>query len=188
MNARLMLVVLATIAMASPGQSSKPDAPGDSGPKWDSFRVLIERNIFLRDRASARPRPSSQGPQRVIVRDPDEDLVLTGSVRQGQVAVAFIEDVRSGRVQRLWAGDAVGSGRISAITLDDIEYVRNGTTTKIEIGRSLGGSPATPPITAATQPARSRSEASGIADEAPGGDAASILERMRLRRQQELGK
>ena len=188
MNARLMLVVLAAIAMASPGQVSKPDAQGGSTPKRDSFRVLVERNIFLRDRESARPKRDSRIPQRVVVRDGDEDLVLTGLVRQGQVAVAFVENVRNGRVQRLWAGDPVGSGRISAITLDDIEYVRNGATKKIEIGRSLGRSAATSPTTAATQPAGSKSETSSITDETSGGDTAAILERMRRRRQQELGK
>jgi len=187
MRVGLMVVMIATVAAASLAQEPKREAQGESKPEWDNFRVLVERNIFLRDRAIARPRSSSREPQQAIVRDPDEDLVLTGTVRQGQLAVAFVENTRSGRVQRAWAGDAVGSGKISAITLDDVEYVRNGTTKKIEIGRSLGSSSSTQPADT-SQPTIPKSGTSDTADTASNGDAASILERMRRRRQQELDK
>ncbi len=199
MNGRTLLyglAVLATIVIASAAQTSKPESqdPGAPGrPTWDSFRVLTERNIFLRDRA--RPsRPSRSTDDRVrevVVRDSDEDLILTGTVCQGSVAMAFIENVRIGEIERLYVGDNVGKGKITGITLDDIEYVRNGTTTKIEIGQNLRGSitiTTSLPSTAATMPAENGSGESGSKPGPSPDNTSSILERMRQKRQQELNK
>jgi hypothetical protein len=188
MNGRMSafgFAVLVSIATAAPEQASQPEAGKDSGPGWGSFRLLVERNIFLRDRASARPRGPVARARPPVVRDPDDDLVLTGIVGQGEATVAFVENTRTNDIQRLWVGDTVGAGRISGITLDDIEYVRSGASAKILIGQSLGDARGAPGATATTRPAEAVGERPDRAAK-PSEDTSTILERMRRRREQEL--
>jgi hypothetical protein len=181
---------------------------------WDDYRVLVERNIFLRDRRRWRPRavPSTR-PVRRSSRDLDDDIALTGVARRDGVFVAFFEDVRSGITFQIRAGQAVGQGKAVAISLDGVQYQRGEATRRIGVGRTLtgfvaagvtdipapslspaparpepasrpGGEPTTGPAESTTQPAIA--PARPPADGTGGDDLKSILERMRRRREQEL--
>ena len=127
-------------APAAPAASVAPAAGGAGS--WDKYRLLTERNIFLRDRR--RPstgRPAPRGPIEPL--DSDRYLVLTGTVNYGDEFVAFFEDTRAGKTVRTRVGKTIGNGTLKAITLRGVEYDRRGTVTKIAIGRTLTGSVAT---------------------------------------------
>jgi len=131
------------IAAVAAGLASPLVAAGDPAESWDRFRLLAERNIFLRDRRP--PRPPRVGPPRPVADDRDRRLVLTGTALCGTEFVAFFEDVRSGETFRARAGATVGTGRLHAITLDGVEYETGGKTTSVEIGFSLAGEAASLP-------------------------------------------
>ena len=177
------MAVLACLAIVSTAQVSSPNAAGDDGPTWDRYRVLVERNIFLRSRTKPQPPSTSREVVRVV-RDPDADWVLIGTVRQGSVAAAFIENIATGEVHRAVVNDAVGTGRITTINLDGVTYSRNETNTPIAIGQNLNGAAPSAASEAPTLSGGGQDTAAQPSD----NDTAAILERMRRQRQQELNQ
>ena len=170
--------VLAWPTLAATGQTDS----------WDRFRLLAERNMFLRDRRSPpsqRPAPTAPA---TVAAEPDRHIMLTGIAKHGSEYVAFLEDTRTGETIRVRVGEAAGKGKLTAITLDGVDYECGGTMARIEIGSSLAGS--TPSLGKAE---RDPEDTSGPSRVAPPGDArdadtADILERMRRRREEELKK
>ena len=208
-----MPAAAAAIALAAVWPAPAAE-PADS---WQRYRILVDRNIFLRNRRRPQPRTirSARWTQPTTT-DTDGDLVLTGIARRDGTFVAFFEDLQTGLTIQVPTGRTVGKGKIAAISLNGVEYQRDGAVRSIEIGRRLTGSdlprraerstlgpstrplasrgpgdgspdrPATTTTAAATKPKAASPRA------APGGaknsDIADILKRMRSRRQQEMRK
>jgi hypothetical protein len=59
---------------------------------------------------------------------------------QGDQHVAFLEDSRLDRTLKIKVGDSVGKGKITAITINGIQYQRDEKTREIKIGYTLSGS------------------------------------------------
>ena len=203
---KLLLAAVAAWALAA--VSPLPAAGAEDS--WDKYAVLVERNMFRRDRR--RPQPLGAASTQRAERDSDRGVVLTGIARRGAEFVAFFEDTASNATSKIRLGQAIGKGKVKAITLDGVEYEREGLVRKIGIGWSLVGSittmpaertpssaPAQPqgpsvnggePTTSPTQPTTKPAVAAPGAS--PGGasdsDITDILERMRRRREQELRK
>jgi len=179
---QVLLGVLTTFAVSSTGEEARRAA------SWDHYRVLSERNIFVRNRRRPSKRQSAPD-QPANVTNTDKYLVLTGIGYQSLEGVAFFEDTRSAKTIKIRTGDPVGNGRLVRITLDYAEYECKGNTIRIEIGSSLIGSTVSRMSTetaTSTKPA-SPSGAGGSAD-TPKTDSSAILERMRRRREQETKK
>lgn len=176
---QVLLGMLTTFAVSSTGEEPRRAA------SWDHYRVLSERNIFVRDRRRPREsQPASEQPAGVI--NTDEYLVLTGIGQDGEEGIALIENTGSKETIRARTGDPIGKGRLVKITLDYIEYECEGDVTRIGIGSTLAGlapSRVLPQTAASTQPAAAVD--AGTPGEATGADTAAILERMRRRREQE---
>ncbi len=183
-----------------------PGRVAAQGSSWDRYRVLVDRNIFLRDRASGRYRGPS-APTTAPVRDSDRSIVLTGiGWRDGEI-LAFFEDTRTETTTRIAIGQPVGKGVVRAITLDTVEYEREGTLSRIDVGSALQGgrfvretvarsppatsqpssapAPTTEPTEVSSQPAPEEASPP-LASPASGGDESDILRQMRQRREQEL--
>ena len=133
------------------------------------------------------------------------------SISEGEY-VAFFEDTRFGRTTQARVGEVVGKGKVERITLDGIEYRRGEAVRRIGVRQSLTGASATLPTlrTAPRAPALPTSLPAGAASRpawfatttqpAPpatvttpkttntDSDGSDILERMRRRRLQELGR
>jgi len=194
---RTWVVVAAAAALASPPAI----AAAERENTWDRFRVLAERNLFVRDR---RPRlPQSQGPIRHVPAPPAAPrFVLTGIARRREAFVAFFENTATGETVRARTGETLGGGVIHAISMNGVDYVADGEATRIAIGDTLTGEPPPPAeITDATHEDTATEDASQEEtppdpDETPAPEAApetptdlaDILERMRQRREQELKK
>lgn len=200
----LWAAAIAALLVAAISPASAETAPADS---WDQYRLLVQRNIFRRDRRPPQPGGPSRGPTVRVVRDSDRDIVLTGIGQRDGESVAFFENTATGVTTRVRVGQPVGKGTARAITLDVVEYERDGSLNRIEIGYTLQGGrfvrqtvAAGPgattrpggPLLSTTQPATAASgPAAQTSSAAPGGEATSsditdILERMRQRREQEM--
>jgi hypothetical protein len=106
--------------------------------------------------------------------------------------VAFMENVQTGQISIVKAGDEIARGRVAAITLDGLAYDAGGKVHQIRLGQDLtgeiaasgGGSGFTPGTTPGGAPAGTTGAS------APSGDPAldAIKERMRQKRLQEGGR
>ena len=131
--------------------------PGAQPARLEDYRVLSERNMFLRNRA--RPPSSHPAPTAAPAADTgDGHIVLTGIIQQGEDYVAFFEDTRTGKTTLAQVGALLGRGQLVTITMDAVHYACAGNTVKIAIGSTLSGAaaslpkPAAPTGTAATAP------------------------------------
>ena len=211
MNALKILALVGALARIA-GAASTPafaaDAPAASGADAaspdrdlqekafaDRYAILIERNVFAKDRPRRYVRPTDPRRERSEreareARDrprspqPEESLLLTGVVREGDVYMAFIENTRSGTTTRTKVGDTVGRGKITAITMISLTHEVEGRAAVLEIGKTLSGG--APDRSRSTETQASSTETPS--GSAPTGAANDIIERMRQRRLQEAKK
>jgi hypothetical protein len=143
---------------------------------WDPYEILVTRNIF----SQVRGRRALEA-QRQEEPNPERFVYLRGVMRRAQGFVALLEDTRSGQVISCRSGDHVVRGEVKEVTLDGIRYVQDGAEVAVSVGENLEKG----------APAVASGQAAGSAQAAPrpaSGAAADALEKMRQRRQQELGK
>ena len=167
------------------------EAPPVQNP-WDAFEVILNRNMFSRQRGF-RPRQDRDERRREIaVPNPESYFRLRGVAQEDGTFVAFLEDTRSGSVLKLREGEAVARGTIKSLTLDTIEYQRDDQVTTVQLGSDLEGGQGAVTMNelmewsqTATTPSTATQETSS---EAPAGDAAEILKQLMERRRQELGR
>lgn len=195
--------------------SAAPTARADKSIGAD-YSILVQRNIFDRNRRPPvirkpqppRPKPTYTPPKPV---DTDQHFVLRGIALEGSQFTAFFEDTRAGRILQVRPGDVVGKGRIPAVNIDSAQYQRGDKLTVIPVGHTLTGSrapgagfetPAPTPAastgstakpTAPSQGSSATTQPTTAPAETPTSAPASgglqdILERMRRRREQELGR
>jgi hypothetical protein len=184
-----LLVAAATIFAAD----TAPPAKKNYG---DRYNVLSERNIFMHERGRPASRPyTPRTNDSTFVRPPLEaSFVLTGIVLEEGQYRAYVEDVSSGRVNRLGVGDAIARGHVLEIEIDAIAYSAGGQGTWISIGSDLRGQAFNSFPTAMSRYLPTTSTATTGPSTAVGGApptpldpntaGLSIEERMRLRRLQ----
>lgn len=154
----------------------------------DQYAVLIERNIFSRNRPVRYVRPGEaqrERPEgRPIAPPPEENLLFTGVVLREETYTAFIENIKTGSTVRAKVGDAIARGKISGITLDHLTYELEGKSMALEIGKTLAGGAPGPSRSSGgkSSPGEKAAEAAGS------GPSSDVLERMRQRRLQEMKK
>ena len=149
-----------------------------SQPSFDTYDVLSQRNMFLRDRP--RPRvyherhePTSR-PADIDYTSPEaieRYTVLRGVVIENNELHAYVENTHTGDVRRLVPGDAIGNGHVTTIAIDAIGFESQGRLNWVEVGQNLQGATVAPVVSATTMPADTAN--------------LSVAERMKLRRLQE---
>jgi len=149
----------------------------------ERFGITVERSMFVRDRRGrsiAMTATPTSGPTTAPA-SPESQLVLLGVVEELDADRAYFEQRPGGTVVRHVVGDAIARGRIVAVELDAVCYESGGRQVWVEVGQDLtGGSATAGGPTAAAAPATSGPPLTG--------DAAAVAERMRQRRQQQLGR
>ena len=148
----------------APSDSAPSDsAPSDSGDEdaargWDRYREIVERNIFSRNRRPYRRGsrgPFGRGPDggeesptgesESRPRSPDDPgrkFLLVGVSKVGGRPFALFENTRDGTVSFVARGDTIGERKLTAISLDHVEYKAGEDGDKnvsIAIGRTLTG-------------------------------------------------
>ena len=135
---RMLLVALAGVVVGMALPTLRGAEPAGS---WDDYRILVDRNIFLRYRRRpvTRRAPTYTRRPEPRRRDADEDIVLTGVARLDGRYAAFFEDSQSGATGKVHVGQAIGEGKVVGISLEGVRYQRGGKVRKIEIGWTLTG-------------------------------------------------
>jgi hypothetical protein len=182
----LLILPLAAALGAAPGQVTT-----GTQREWNEYRLLVERNVFRRDRGRRQER---QGPRTVPAPPrPERSIVLTGIAVQGDQRVAFLEDRRTGVTTRAVPGQKVASGAVTEVQGDRIKYEADGTALEVRIGQNLESGLGTgAPAASATAAGEGAPE--GAAPEtttpagAAGGARSDLLERLRQQRLRELGR
>ncbi len=160
------------------------------------YAVLLENNIFLRDRRPRRQEQARPTTRTVTaVAPPEKSWMLVGIVFEDGTFRAYLEDLRNGGVRRTAPGDAIANGAITQVFVDAIAYQVGEEIVWVETGQDLTGARATIPggsrsgVARSSSPAPSRPEAR---EAAGGGGGApgemTIEERLRMRRLQESGR
>jgi hypothetical protein len=172
------------------------------------YSAMLSRSIFIKGRQTVRdnhidpnvrpsyfsgpttdstnPAPSSFGIESV--------LVFNGASDANGQLVAFVENTGMNQITRYHLGDPVGQGaqgKISAITLDSIDYQAGARVTHVNLGQNLNGQDVqiltTQPVAAGMTP--TTGPAGTTQPATPGGAGTdSVIERLRRRRMQELGQ
>lgn len=167
------------------------------------YSILAERSIFQKgshvtrvvERSRSQPGPSVAAPAPAKAAAMEDSLVFEGATESGDHFLALVEDRTTSKALMFQVGDAIARGRIAAITLDTLDYVATGNVVHVQVGQNLRGetmSPATSDAVASTgsTTAPSTGAPGDGSAAAPGGSGGSndIVERLRRRRQAELGK
>ncbi|HYG76469.1 MAG TPA: hypothetical protein VEK08_15800 [Planctomycetota bacterium] len=169
--------LLMLIALLAPAVLSASEAPArtESSTAWERYKVVVQRNMFSKDRGRREERKTEKKAEKEAAPapKPETEIVLTGVVKKDGELIAFLENRTTGAYVKARPGDAVARGKVTAITLDSIEYTVDTSMSVIKIGQTLeGGSAPAPNATA------------------PKTDSAtdSIIERLRKKRQEALSK
>lgn len=158
---------------------------------WAPYQVILERNIFSRQRGPRRQRDDDREQRPVVVPNPESYFRLRGIAQEDSVFVAFVEDTQTGGVLRLREGDRVARGAIKSLTLDTIEYEFDGRAMIIRMGQDLEGGQGT--VTTGellewSQTAAPTTGQTGTGEpEAPTQEEAEILRQLMERRKQQGG-
>jgi hypothetical protein len=210
----IVLAVACRVAAEGEGAPPAPPAKADHSDQafYDRYAVLVERNIFSKNRPHVYRRPGAAAAAPEARREPpppvERSFVLTGIVKELEKPSAFVEDVRSGRTSKLKCGDSIAQGKLTEVGLDHVLYEADGRKTRVELGQDLSGgasrlavrvappassTPGTGAAPGAEKPA-STSPSSATTPPADGkpADAGSgvddVAERLRKRRLEEMKK
>ncbi|MGE5609949.1 MAG: hypothetical protein ACM359_11895 [Bacillota bacterium] len=188
MSIRVIIPVAAVAFLTLAAGSVQAQERSDDRSFMEKFGLIVQRNIFARNRAQTSQRPSTRSdpPPK-----PAAFHILTGIVRRedGDGYLAFIEDTRAGTTNKVLVGSTIAQGTVKRIDFGAIEFETDGRLVTVEIGKSLVGSSSVPQAST-TQPSSESGSAdssarTGSGSSVPSGDVA---ERMRQRRLQELKK
>jgi hypothetical protein len=157
---------------------------------WAKYEIILQRNIFSRQRGGVRQRQAAQA-RPVITRNRESYLILKGIVQQDNTFIAFVEDTQNSNILKLREGDSIAGGTVKNFTLDSIEYQLQEKTVSVTVGRDLEGGQGTLPMSTLLQlSAASRPAGDPNAPQGPTltGDEAEILKRLMEQRKQQLGR
>ena len=173
-----IVLLLAVLPAASAPLGSSPTS------SYDRYHVLVERNMFSRDRSQRSERRTER--VQPVLPTPEKSIFLKGIIQQNQACVAFLEDTRTGITTQARIGDSVAQGKLKSITTGQMEYELEGRVITVRIGENLEGeSTAAMSAHSLSQPA---SDSEAVPAAAGRKDEAAILERMRQKRREEFGK
>ncbi len=183
------------LASRHPAQASNVVAVVPSMPR--DYSIFNFRSLFMRGRVPAAGRDAGSARESSSFnrtgngfKTPEEEFVFNGVTQTDEGAEAFIESLSTKKVSLVRVGQSIATGKITGISIHTLQYTTGGRAIRIEIGQNLAGLVAEPSIAASssptTQPGPSPSGTPGAAGPLPGG-TDDILERMRKRREQELG-
>jgi hypothetical protein len=171
------------------------------------YSAMLSRSIFLKGRQTVvdkyvdprTPRPPVNPgvinplPSGSSFNGIENMLVFNGASDANGQLVAFIENTGMNQIAKYHVGDLVGqgaAGKISAITLDSIDYAVGPRVTHVNLGQNLNGQDVqiitTQPVAAGMTPTTGPGDTTQPAGTSSGTD--SVIERLRKRRMQELGQ
>ncbi|MDI6450681.1 hypothetical protein [Anaerobaca lacustris] len=177
----LWLAVLWPAVGRAAESEQKPDV-------WSAYKVIVDRNMFSRQRGAAERRQRRTEERVVTIPDPESYHRLRGIAQENGTFVAFVEDTRSGETLKLRQGDAVARGSIESLDLDSIVYRLEDRTISVVIGQDLLGGRGAVTMTELLEWTPTSTSAPQTVPAPPTGNEADILRQLLERRKQELGR
>ena len=187
---------------AEPSAASEPSTPASrvdapAVPSFDElYADLAANNIFRRDRRPPPPRVERDPEPPAPPPPPETQWLLTGVVWEEGAFRGYLEYLPDGSVRRVTTGDAIANGNVGELYIDSISYVGpEGGIFWVDVGDDLTGEPSRITVSRSSSSSsggesagegggeRGRDEASGGGD----GENLSPIERMRRRRQEQMG-
>lgn len=174
--AAIACAATAAIAQQRPASTTTTRPAGASTLPADHYNVVVERNIFVRDRrkpvvASTRTtRPATPPPSL------ESTLVLRGVVLEEGAFRAYFENTSANELLRVAAGDALAKGHVVEISIDAVAFESANGLVWVKVGDNLVGSriASADPTPASTSPT----------GPGPAGES-DVARRMRERREQQ---
>jgi len=165
------------------------DRPVTGQDTWAKYQIILQRNIFSRQRSPIRQRQDVRA-RTVVTRNLESYLLLKGIVQQDGAFIAFVENTQNNSVFRLREGDSVARGIVKNFTLDSIEYQLEDKIISVTLGHDMEGGQGTLSmnrlleLSATSSPSRDPNAAT----EKPtlSGDEAEILRKLMEQRKQQL--
>jgi hypothetical protein len=190
-NPRACAVLMAAICFAGLWRAAEgAQEPIERPDVWALYKVIIDRNMFSRQRGPAERRQRDAEREVVTVPDPESYYRLRGIAQENGTFIAFVEDTRRNETLKLRQGDAVARGSIESLDLDSIVFRMEDRTIAVAIGQDLLGGHGAVTMSELMQwtPAPSTPTSGEPATPAaPTGAEADILRQLMERRKQELG-
>ena len=188
----LLAVVLGLIISLWPKYGLSQDAATPKQDTWENYQIILQRNIFSRQRGPRIDRSQRQRKQRMDTPpppNPESYFVLKGIVQENGVFIAFIEDTQRGQILRVREGDSVARGKVKTFNLDTIKYHFEDRTVTVAMGYDLEGGEGTitfDQMYELSQAYSSTSQEGTKESSSPSADEAEILKQLMERRQQQL--
>jgi hypothetical protein len=161
---------------------------------WDNYKIIVDRNIFSKNRRVYVERQRGEQKDRYVPPPPAPEsyFVLRGIVKEDDVFAAFLEDTRGYEVLKVKAGEEIARGFVKSLTIDSLDYEMDGNSVSIFIGNNLQGRAST---NLDYDELLEFSEMAGDSTSIPsssGGSQSSddndLLKKLMERRKQELGE
>ncbi len=187
----LPAVALGFIMTLWPQSGLSQEAAAPKQDKWENYQIIIQRNIFSRQRGprvdlSRRQRMDAPPPP-----NPETYYILKGIVQENGVFIAFLEDTQRGQIFRVREGDSVARGKVKTFNLDTIEYEFEDRTVTVAMGKDLEGGKGTITLNQMyelSQTYTPTSQEGTKESTSPSADEAEILKQLMERRKQQLGQ
>ncbi len=123
-------------ALILAGGAFAQDSGRASGPSLDSFKLILERNIFDPDRAPARgPRQRAESPGDEL--PPVDALALIGAVVHDSTVVAVFTGSRDEYRATVRPGDTLAGMTVSAISTNGVALQLDGQRFELPVGSHL---------------------------------------------------
>jgi len=196
-HSALVLLLSAAVAPAltawSASGARQGREPTGRQDAWAKYEIILNRNIFSRNRQPLRARRAvEEEPKPMVLPDPESYYILKGIVQEDREFIAFVEDKRDGSILRLRTGDAVARGTVKTLSLDMLEYEMADQVTAVKLGFDLQGGYGA--VTATDLMEWSQTSTTPAApvpsgqEPVPSADEADILKRLMEQRKQQLGQ
>jgi hypothetical protein len=158
-------------------------------PKFDTFRVVLDRNIFNPNRAPRGRSVPEEKPPRV------DEIFLVGTMQSDTGLLAFFDSADAEFRKNLREGDSIAGFKLQRIAAEGVELLRDDQPIALKVSQQLrrpeGGEwtvTASPTDRAETRAAASsdgvRAAAAAAATEIP-ADASEVLQRLMKQRQKQ---
>jgi hypothetical protein len=100
-----------------------------AAPPFDSYKIIIERNIFDSNRVAA-PAPGQLAPK---VEAPPERITLTGVFLSGRKCVAFFEGSRSDYTGAVSQGDTIAGLKLVEVGFNQVKLALKDQTIELPV-------------------------------------------------------
>ena len=185
----LLVAAVLSLLLSVQAVGLAQEEPSSAAPGFESYRILVDRNIFDPNRRASRPERRSTPTEPVP--QPDQ-LAVTGVLIHEGAAVAFFEGTKPDYNADLNEGGTVAGYTVVEIRTDHLRLSKDGREIELPVGSGLSRHDegewqlsSSPSFLDRREPSSSERPAETKSSDSP---STTLLERLRKRRQREVGR